>query len=269
VPLDAMLAAGRYYLEKQGQSAGVDEAALLRSAVQSMGLSELYPFDLEDKIIDYRVARRQGRLVDLTVTDFADLLASDAPAPGGGSTAAVCGALGAALAAMVANLTFGKKGYTQHNSEMNEIAIAGQQLKERFLHLIDADTDAFGEVMAAMKLPKKTDGEKALRLAALEAANKQATEIPFDVVEACLPALDLAEAVVAHGNTNSLSDAGVALLALGTACDGAAMNVRINLAGIDDKEWVRQMDDKTRAVQTALHEKRQGLLDGVEKRLAL
>jgi glutamate formiminotransferase / formiminotetrahydrofolate cyclodeaminase len=269
LPLDSLLEAGRHYLKKQGKSTGVDEKTLLRTAVQSMGLSELYPFDLEDKIIDYRVARRSGRLVDLSVTAFTDLLASDAPAPGGGSTAALCGSLSAALSTMVANLTYGKKGYEQFDEEMEKVAVEGQALKERYLHLIDADTEAFNAVMAAMKMPKKSSQEKADRAEALDKANKEATLIPFEMVQACLPALELAWAVAQRGNTNSLSDAGVALLSLGTTCDGAAMNVRINLPGIADEKWVQEMDAKTKTIQEDFHAKRSAYLIEVEKRLAL
>lgn len=268
VPLGSLLAAGRHFLLKQGRSAGVSEAELLESAIVSMGLSELSPFDPEKKVIDYRVGARSGRLVDLTLTGFADLLASDAPAPGGGSTAALCGALGAGLAAMVANLTHGKKDYRQHDEEMSAVAERGQRLKENFLRLIDADTDAFSAVMAAMKLPKGSDEEKALRLAAIEAANQTATLVPFEVVEACLPALELAEAVAERGNVNSLSDAGVAALCLGTAIDGAAMNVRINLAGIADKAWAADLDRRTEAARRALHARRSALLASIEERLA-
>ncbi len=268
VPLEALLAAGRHYLARQGRCTGQSEAELLECAVQSMGLSELYPFKAEEKIIDYRVAAAKDRLVDLSLKGFADLLASDAPAPGGGSTAALCGALGAALAAMVANLTHGRKGMAQHDEEMDQVARQGQELKARFLRLLDEDTDAFAAVMAAMKLPKATEAEKAVRAAALEAANQLATRVPFQVVEACLPALELVEAVVARGNPNSLSDAGVAALCLGTACDGAAFNVRINLVGIADRRWAADMDARTAELQQRLHERRGVLLRQVEERLA-
>lgn len=268
VPLDALLEAGRHYLRKQGRCAGQSEAELLETAIQSMGLSELAPFVPEEKIIDHRVSRRSGRLVDLTLTGFADLLASDAPAPGGGSTAALCGALGAALAAMVANLTHGRKGLSQHDMEMDAVAVAGQRLKERFLRLLDEDTEAFAAVMAAMKLPKATDAEKAVRAAALEEANRRATLIPFQVLEACLEAMPLVEAVAERGNPNSLSDAGVAALCLGTACDGAAFNVRINLAGIADKAWKAETDRRTAELQEAVHARRTPLLAATGERLA-
>lgn len=268
VPLEALLEAGRHYLRKQGLSTGVSQAELVDIAIVSMGLSELYPFDAEEKVIDFRVGQRSGRLIDLKVNDFADLLASNAPAPGGGSTAALCGALAAALAAMVANLTHGKPEYVQHDGEMDRVAAQAQELKERFLHLIDADTEAFNRVMEAMRLPRKSEEEKAAREAAMEAANREATLIPFQVVETCdgLPAL--IEAVIERGNRNSLSDAGVAALILGTACDGAAMNVRINLQGIEDRRWAKELDARTTAHQETLHARRTELLSRVEARLA-
>jgi glutamate formiminotransferase/formiminotetrahydrofolate cyclodeaminase len=268
VPLEALLAAGRHYLSKQGRCTGQSEAELLECAVRSMGLSELYPFKAEEKIIDFRMAQQGDRLVELSLKGFADLLASEAPAPGGGSTAALCGALGASLAAMVANLTHGRKGLSQHDDEMDRVARRGQELKARFLRLVDEDTNAFSGVMAAMKLPKGTEGEKAERLAAMEAANQHATRVPFQVVEACLDALGLAEIVVERGNPNSLSDAGVAALCLGTACDGASFNVRINLSGIADRDWAAEMDARTGELQKQFHGRRSLLLRQVEDRLA-
>jgi len=268
VPLEALLEAGRHFLARQGRCTGQSEAELLETAVQSMGLSELYPFTPEEKIIDYRVAQRGERLVDLSLGAFADLLASDAPAPGGGSTAALCGALGAALAAMVANLTHGRKGLSQHDTEMDAVARTGQELKSHFLRLLDEDTRAFAAVMTAMKLPKGTEHEKAARAAALEDANRHATRIPFQVVEACLPALELVRVVAERGNPNSLSDAGVAALCLGTACDGAAFNVRINLGGITDRAWAEEMNSRTAELQQRLHAERAVLLAQVEERLA-
>lgn len=268
VPLEALLEAGRHYLAKQGRCTGQSEAELLETAVQSMGLSELYPFKSEEKVIDYRVARRSGRLVDLSLHAFADLLASDAAAPGGGSSAALCGALGASLATMVANLTHGRQGLSQHDAEMDQVAREGQRLKTRFLQLIDEDTEAFAAVMAAMKLPRSSEAEKAARAAALDGANRRATLIPFQVAELCAPALELAAAVAARGNPHSLSDAGVAALALGTACDGAALNVRINLAGIADQAWAAEMDAKTTELQRAFRERRDALLEEIGGRLA-
>ena len=268
VPLEALLEAGRHYLAKQGRCTGQSEAELLETAVQSMGLSELHPFKPEEKVIDYRVARRSGRLVDLSLHAFADLLASDAAATGGGSTAALCGALGASLAAMVANLTHGRQGLSRHDAEMDQVACEGQRLKTRFLQLIDEDTDAFAAVMAAMKLPRSSEAEKTARAAALDGANRRATLIPFQVAELCAPALELAAAVAARGNPHSLSDAGVAALALGTACDGAALNVRINLAGIADQAWAAEMDARTAGLQLAFHERRDALLAEIGGRLA-
>jgi len=268
VPLEALLEAGRFYLGKQGRCAGVSERELLECAIRSMGLSELYPFDPEQKVIDYRVQRRDGRLVDMQVEDFVDLLASDAPAPGGGSTAALNGSLAAGLAAMVANLTHGKKGYTEHNEEMDRVAVEGQRWKAFFASMIDSDTEAFNRVMEAMRLPRKTDEQKAARAAAVDEANKQATLIPFQVAEACAQVLELVAAVVRRGNRNSLSDAGVAALCLGSACDGAAMNVRINLQGIEDREWAADLDRRTAELQQRLHERRSEILEEVEGRLA-
>ena len=268
VPLASLLEAGRFYLRKQGKPAGVSERELVECAVRSMGLADLYPFEVEKKIVDYRVQKRSGRLVDLKINDFNDLLASDAMAPGGGSTAALYGALAASLAAMVANLTHGKKGYTEHNDEMDHISVEGQGHKEFFLAAVDRDTEAFDAMIAARRLPKDTEEAEAARAEAMEEAQKQVTLVPFEVVERCLPVLDLIEAVAARGNQNSLSDAGVAALSVGTACDGAAMNVRINLADITDKAWAADINSRTAEIQQKLHERRSALLKAVEEKLA-
>ncbi len=268
LPLEPVLEAGRHYLRQQGKLQGVTEEELVRTAILSMGLDDLGPFDPREKIIEYRVRQRPDALVDLSVRGFADLLSSDAPAPGGGSTAALCGALAAGLAAMVASLTHGRKEYREHDEAMDTMSLKAQRLKEFFLAQIDRDTDAFNEVMAAMRLPKKSEEEQQARQAAIEQANRSATLVPFGVVEACAEALECAALAAAHGNRNSLSDAGVAALALGTAIDGAAMNVRINLAGIEDRAWAKDLDAKTRALQETFHARRREILDQVEKELA-
>jgi glutamate formiminotransferase / formiminotetrahydrofolate cyclodeaminase len=240
IPLAALLACGRHFLQKQGMSRAVGEAELVRVAVQSLGLGELAAFEPEHKIVEYRL-RQAGQLVSLDLQQFSDELASASPAPGGGSVAALVGALSASLSAMVGNLTFGKKGYEDVWPEMEESAIQAQELKEFFLAAIDRDTAAFNEVMAAFRLPKKTAAEKLHRDEQILAANKLATTVPFTVLERTLEAAELALKTCEKGNRNSLSDAGVAGLTASAAGLGALYNVLINLQQIDDAGFSRDM----------------------------
>ena len=241
IPREAMLLAGRYYLEQQGKSPGVPEAELIRVAAQSLGLSELAPFDPAKKIIEYQVAGGgRGRLVTMGVGEFADELSTDAPAPGGGSVAALLGGLAAALAAMVANLTVGKKGSETVAAEMKEVAVEAQAHKDFYLEAVDRDTDAFNAVMAAFRLPAGSDEEKAARAAAIAAATKEATRVPLLVLERTLPVLALARRAAERGNPNARSDAGVAGLAARAAARGAYYNVLINLKSLADHGWARE-----------------------------
>jgi glutamate formiminotransferase/formiminotetrahydrofolate cyclodeaminase len=239
IPLDAMLMAGRYYLEKLNKTKGVPESELIHTAVLSMGLGDLYPFEPEKKIIEYQF-NRSGLLTGMRIDGFTDLLSTDAPAPGGGSVAALCGALSAALSSMVGALTHGKKGYEESFGAMEMAGIDGQRLKEQFLTDVDRDTAAFNRVMEAMRLPKKTDEDKATRAAAIEEATKGATLVPLEVLRRTLEAAELARIVVEKGNRNSISDAGVAALAARTAAEGAYLNVLINLSGIEDASFKKE-----------------------------
>ncbi|HOB51289.1 MAG TPA: glutamate formimidoyltransferase [Acidobacteriota bacterium] len=234
IPKQALLDAGAFFLTRQGKPAGVPDEELIHIAVKSLGLAELTPFDPLKKIIEASVeAENPPRLQRMDLREFANELSSDSPAPGGGSVASLAGALAAALAAMVSNLTAGKKGYEEQRDRMLRVGVEGQRLKDEFLYDIDRDTEAFNEVMAAIKLPKKTDAEKAARDAAMEAANKGATLVPLGVLRRAVPALELAREMARHGNRNSISDAGVGGLMGLSAAEGAYYNVMINLKGID------------------------------------
>ncbi len=237
IPKDALLAAGRHYLEKQGKSAGVPEEELIRTAVRSLGLADIAPFDPRKKIIEYQFEEPAKSLVRLTLREFANELSTDSPAPGGGSVAALCGALSAALTAMVANLTVGKKGYETAQKTLKRAALRAQELKDEYLRLVDLDTEAFTKVVEALRLPKGPDGQSREREAALEQATKEATLVPFRTLEGTLELLKLAKKAVDRGNRNSLSDAAVAALVARTAAEGAYYNVRINLPGLRDEEF--------------------------------
>jgi glutamate formiminotransferase / formiminotetrahydrofolate cyclodeaminase len=233
MPLQPLLDAGSFYLRKQGKSAGVPEREVVETAIRSLGLDQLAEFDPDKKVIEYQF-RKRGALVSMAVDRFVDDVSSESPAPGGGSVAALAGSLSAALSAMVANLTVGKKGYEAAWMELSGVAERGQAIKDRLVKAVDDDTDAFNAAMAAMRMPKGTAAEQAARDAALEAGYQQAAQVPLDTARACLDALALARSAAAKGNTNSASDAGVAALMARAGVEGAILNVLINLGSVRD-----------------------------------
>jgi formiminotetrahydrofolate cyclodeaminase len=203
-------------------------------------MSDLYQFEAEKKIIEYQFAA-EGPLVGMTVNAFTDLLSTEAPAPGGGSVAALCGALSGALSSMVAALTHGRRGYEAAFGEMETAGVLAQALKAAFLEDVDRDTEAFNKVMDAMRLPKGTEAEKKSREAAIQEATVGATRVPLGVLRRSREAAQLARLVVEKGNRNSISDGGVAALAARTAAEGAFLNVAINLPGIVDERFRTEM----------------------------
>ena len=233
VPLGAMLAAGDYYLAAQGRSTAVPERVRVNAAVMSLGLDELTPFDPAAKIIEYRFGSASDGLVDQTVAAFADELSTESPAPGGGSVAALVGALSASLSSMVAALTFSKAGMEATRPAMESTGRDAQALKDWFLSAVDRDTDAFNGVLSAIRMPRTTDEDRAARDVAMSAANLEATMVPLGVLERSVEALELALAVALGGNPNSVSDAGVAAACAIAAAEGASLNVRINLDGLE------------------------------------
>jgi glutamate formiminotransferase/formiminotetrahydrofolate cyclodeaminase len=235
IPLRAILDAGDHYLGRQGQTRAVPERERIRAAALSLGLAELGPFDPDAKIVEYRYRGAPQGLRALSLSRFADELSADSPAPGGGSVAALCGALAAALASMVAALTWGKKGMEAARPSMEACGKRAQAFKDRLLEAVDRDTDAFNAVLAAVRLPKATDADKAARTQAMESANLGATLVPLEVLEASVEVLELALAVARDGNPQSVSDAGVAGACGRAAAEGASLNVRINLPSIGDR----------------------------------
>jgi len=268
IPKEALLMAGRYYLEKQGKSPGVPEAELIRMAVRSLGLSDVVPFEPEKKIIECQVREPGPALVDLTLRGFADELSMDSPAPGGGSVAALCGALSAGLAAMVANLTVGKKGYESVRGDMVDTAVRAQALKDSLLEAVDRDTRAFNKVMEAFRLPKTTPEQAEEKDRAVEAANKDATLVPLEVLEKAVEAVRLARTAAAEGNRNSISDAGVAGLTAQAAGDGAYDNVLINLQGIKDAGFADRTRRKAAGFKKTLDREGKAVREIVSKALA-
>ncbi len=249
IPKEALLQAGLYYLKKQGKSYGLPEEELIRTAVLSLGLNDVAPFDPQKKIIEYQFKEFESSLLNLNLREFANELSLDSPAPGGGSTAALCGALSAALSSMVSNLTIGKKKYENVWESLTQTAVEAQKLKDDLLHSVDLDTQAFNEVMAAMKMIKKTEEQTKLRNEALEKASKKATLVPLKVMEHCIQVLELAKTVALHGNKNSISDAGVAGLMAQAGATGAYYNILINLPGIEDKKFCSEIKSQANSLK--------------------
>jgi glutamate formiminotransferase/formiminotetrahydrofolate cyclodeaminase len=233
MPLQPLLDAGRFYLRKQGKSAGLPEAEVIELAVRSLGLDQLAPFDPAKKVIEYQF-RARGPLVSMATDRFVDEVSSESPAPGGGSVSALAGSLAAALAAMVANLTVGKKGYEPVWGELADLAERAQEVKDRLLRAVDEDTEAFNAVLAANRMPKGSSEDRAARDAAIEAGYQLATGVPLATAKACLEALKLAEVAAARGNRNSASDAGVAALMARAGVEGSVLNVLTNLGSVKD-----------------------------------
>ena len=237
IPLTAMLDAGRYFLEKQSRSLGVPDDELIKIAVKSLGLDDLKPFDPNEKIIEYRLRdpEREGkRLVARTVTGFVHETASESVAPGGGSVAALAGALGAALGTMVANLSAHKRGWDERWREFSEHAVRGKACHGALLTLVDEDTDAFNRIMAASRLPQGTAAEKAARDQALAEATRGAIEVPLQVMTTALDAMATIRAMAETGLPSSVSDAAVGALCARAAVRGAHYNVRINVGDLAD-----------------------------------
>jgi len=259
IPKEALLMAGRYYLEKQGKSPGVPEKELIKIAVRSLGLSDVVPFDPKKKIIEYQFPAELNSLINLKLDEFADELSMDSPAPGGGSVAALGGSLSAALSSMVANLTVGKKGYEAVFDEMKDLAVKAQKIKDELLQAVDLDTKAFNKVMEAFRLPRATEEQVKEREEAIEKANKEATLVPLSVLEKSVELIGLAYQAASRGNKNSVSDAGVAGLAARTSGLGAYYNIRINLPNIKDEGFKKKTLKKAEKLRNKLGKEAQRL----------
>ena len=246
VPKRALIEAGRYFLEKQSRSTGIDESEIMKIAIKSMGLDDLKPFDPKEKVIEYLIEDEnqtadKERLIRMSCKAFAAETASESPAPGGGSISAYMGALGAALGTMVANLSSHKAGWDSRWKEFSDWADRGQELLGRLLALVDEDTAAFDRIMAALGMPKGTEEEKAARSEALQTATLYATQVPLKTMKAAAEVFPIVRAMAEVGNPNSVSDAGVGAIAARSAVLGAQLNVRINAAGLKDRQIAEQL----------------------------
>ena len=269
VPKKCLVDAGKYFLRKQDWSEGLAEEELIDVAIRSMGLSELKPFNPKEKIIEFKMdsAASKKSLAKLNLRQFCNETLSDSPAPGGGSVAALMGALGVSLGGMVANLSAGKRGWEDQLSYFSDWAVKAQQLKDEMLLLVDEDTAAFKKVMAAFALPKGSAAEKSTRAAAIQSANKEAAEVPLRVMETASKAYQLLAEMANKGNPASISDVGVGLLAVRACIEGAGMNVRINLSGLKDETLKAALSDKLQKVRAESESKFKAIHQIVEGEL--
>lgn len=265
VPLEALLQAGRHYLAKQGKPTGVPEPDLVNAARVSLGLDDVKPFEPDELVIDYRLARRNDGLRGLTLTGFADELSRDTPAPGGGSVSALLGALGAGLGSMVSLLTQGSG--SDAAEELDALATRAQALKDRLLRAVDEDTAAFDAMVAARRMKKKTDEQKAAREAAMVEATRQGIRVPLAVVGAAAEVLELATRIADLGMDAAASDVGVSAWCARAAAHGAGLNVRINLAGLPDEAERGSFEDALKELLTQVDERASTVLGIVERKL--
>ena len=265
VPKKVLVDAGKYFLAKQQRSAGISESEIIKIAVKSLGLDDLCPFKPEEKVIEYLIADKSEKLVDMTCSGFSEETASESPAPGGGSVSAYMGALGAALGTMVANLSAHKPGWDEKWEFFAKYAEEGHAIMEELLHLVDEDTAAFNEIMGVFAMPKSTPEEKAARAAAMEKATLYATEVPLRTMKCAFSAFPVLEAMVESGNPNSVSDAGVGALAVRAAVLGAMLNVKINAAGLKDRQAADSLVGQANEIAEKAKAKEAELMEKVEK----
>ena len=269
VPRKALLDAGKFYLRRQQRSLGLPDEEIIKIAIKSMGLSDLAPFRAEDKVIESLIEKDNSakRLIDLSCKGFAEETASESPAPGGGSIAAYMGALAAALGTMVANLSAHKAGWDDRWEFFSDWAERGNAVMKELLSLVDEDTASFNRIMDCFAMPKSTDQEKAARAEALQSATLYATEVPLKTMRAAFAAFDVAEAMAREGNPASVSDAGVGALAARAAVRGAALNVRINAAGLKDRVTAEELLSEASQIALDADRREREIMDIVDTKI--
>lgn len=271
VPKSALVDAGRHFLRKQNRSTGLPERELVRIAIESMGLSNLKPFNPDEKVVEYILEADQQKgvkkLVDMTCKGFAEETASESPAPGGGSISAYMGALAAALGTMVANLSSHKAGWDDRWEFFSDWADNGMAVMNELLYLVDEDTAAFNKIMDVFGMPKGTDEEKAARAEAMEVATLYATQVPLRTMKAAYKAFDVVRAMAEEGNPNSVSDAGVGALAARSAVMGACLNVKINAAGLKDRAMAEALVKEAEEIQALAQKAEAEVLAVVESKI--
>ena len=267
IPLQAMLDAGEFFLKRQERSLGISDAEKIKIAVKSLGLDDLKAFNPRERIIEYLLEDKTKKLIDFTIKDFAEETASESMAPGGGSIAAYIGVLGVSLGTMVANLSAHKAGWDTKWEYYSDWAVKGQAYKNKLLWLVDEDTNAFNKIIDAFRMPKASDNDKKLKAEALEKATQYATEIPFQVMETAYNSMEVMEEMAEKGLQNSLSDAGVGMLAAKTAVIGAYFNVKINAKDLKDRKFAETILDKAKAIYDKTLEREAKLTEMIFKKL--
>ena len=272
LPKRSLIEAGKYFLEKQQRSTGIPEAEIMKIAIKSMGLEDLRAFDVREKVIEFLIEdeeekARKERLVRMSCKAFAEETSSESPAPGGGSISAYMGALGAALACMVANLSAGKRGWESRWKEFSDWAEEAQQLMKELLALVDEDTAAFNRLMGAMRMPKSSPEQIEERDAAIEAATLYAGEVPLRTMKTAVKAFPLLRRMAEEGNPNSVSDAGVGALAARSAVLGAQLNVKINASGLQNRDDASRLLAEAEAVAADAIKAEEGILNIVNGKI--
>lgn len=270
IPKKALIEAGKHYLRLQQRSLGIPESEIIKIAVKSMGLDELKPFVPEEKVIEFMLekGKESKRLVDMTCTGFADETASESPAPGGGSISAYMGALAAALGTMVANLSAHKAGWDDRWEEFSDVAEKGRDIQDRLIRLVDEDTEAFNMIMDVFAMPKNTPEEKNARAEALEKATLHATQVPLSTMKAASETFDVLRQMAEKGNPASVSDAGVGALAARAAVLGAELNVKINAAGLKDREAADRILREAEEIASSACQREKAILEIVNSKIA-
>ena len=261
VPKESLILAGKFYDKKV-----FDEEELVSIAIEKLGLSDLYPFKPEEKVIEYMV-EDTGHLASMKVNNFLYELASNSPAPGGGSVAALAGALGAALTSMVCNLTVGKDKYADVEDEIKSILKKSESIRKKLTKLIDKDTEAFNDVIKAFKMPKETEKQKEARSKAIQEGYKTAAKVPFETANICGEIFDLAKIVAEKGNKNSITDAAVSALMTKAGVESAILNVKINLGSIKDEKFVKNISSKIDKLEKIAEHKTMEILEIVDKKM--
>lgn len=266
VPFPALLESGKYYLRNQHRSAGIPIKDILQTAVQSLGLNDVSEFNIDERVLGLP-KNLDDALVEMKVTDFVDEVSRESPAPGGGSIAALAGALGVSLSSMVSNLTANKRGSENVDDILNEAAEKCQEIKFKLVRAVDEDTNAFNQYMAAMRMPKKTEDEKKKRNNAMQEGLKVAVQVPYSTAQLSYEAIEIAMSVAKHGNPNSITDVGVGAQSAYTGVLGGIYNVLINLKDIEDKDFVEDMKKRCDELKQKGQEKLKEVLDYVESKL--
>ena len=265
IPKESLVLAGKFYAKKDKLKIS-DEDELVTLSIEKLGLSQLYQFKPEEKVIEYMI-EETGNLVNLTIKEFLSELASSSPAPGGGRVAALSGALGASLSSMVCNLTIGKDKYNNVQNEIKKVLNKSEHLCKKLTKLIDKDTEAFNTVMKAFKMPKETEEQKNTRSKVIQEAYRLAANVPFETAKTCEEILEVAMVVAKKGNQSSITDAAISAIMAKAGVEGAILNIKINLSSIKDEKFVKNINAQIEKLQKNANNKTTEILKLVNSKI--